>query len=269
MKIQYMSDLHLEFEEGLRPHASKRAPAPFWPPLTDAAVIALAGDIWNRTWGVVWARDLAQAHGKPVVMVAGNHDYWAGSVKNRRSIEVTIADMRAAAGDGVHFLENDAVIIAGTRFLGCTLWTDYDRGNPVTMSDCAWQMNDFEMIAGKLRPQHLLDRHRSSVAWLDAELSRPHGGGTVVVTHHAPGFRPHGLSGDPIDFAYASELEWLVERHGPQIWIHGHLHKVIDYRIGDTRVLSNPRGYARFDPVHDFDAFATVDLGDLNTNQGG
>jgi Icc-related predicted phosphoesterase len=43
--------------------------------------------------------------------------------------------------------------------------------------------------------------------------------------------------------AFASNLEDLILRHQPELWVHGHIHHVRDYPIGDTRVVCNPRGY--------------------------
>ncbi len=85
--------------------------------------------------------------------------------------------------------------------------------------------------------------HRSRI---ERALAEPHAGPTIVVTHHAP----HPLSllaGEatgPGDAAYASDLSAIMEGpHAPDIWIHGHLHRSVDYRVGRTRVLSNARGH--------------------------
>lgn len=67
----------------------------------------------------------------------------------------------------------------------------------------------------------------------------------VVVTHHAPS--PRSLRGGQVtgllDAAYASDLESLILDLQPAAWIHGHVHRSVDYEIGRTRVVSNPLGY--------------------------
>lgn len=35
-----------------------------------------------------------------------------------------------------------------------------------------------------------------------------------------------------------------MHRFGPDLWVHGHMHNSVDYRVGATRVVTNPRGYA-------------------------
>jgi Icc-related predicted phosphoesterase len=63
---------------------------------------------------------------------------------------------------------------------------------------------------------------------------------------------------DPVDAAYASNLEALIEAHGPTLWVHGHIHTCSDYRIENTRIVCNPRGYP--DVESGFNASFIVDL---------
>jgi hypothetical protein len=48
---------------------------------------------------------------------------------------------------------------------------------------------------------------------------------------------------DPLNPAFASRLEGLIERYQPAGWIHGHTHDPCDYELFRTRVVCNPRGY--------------------------
>lgn len=80
-------------------------------------------------------------------------------------------------------------------------------------------------------------------AFLDAELPRPHDGPTVVVTHHAP--HPGSLPDRHAHLAWCddSDLTGLIDERGPDLWVHGHVHRHVDYRIGRTRVVCNAHGY--------------------------
>jgi Icc-related predicted phosphoesterase len=108
-----------------------------------------------------------------------------------------------------------------------------------------------------LLPTDTVRLHRASVAFLHKELSRPFDGATVIVTHHAPSPRSIAsrFCGDPLNSAFASNLDPLISRHEPSLWIHGHMHDSFDYTIGRTRVVCNPRGYfpdqlnSQFDPT--------------------
>lgn len=228
-RIAVYSDLHLEFAPWTLPKSG-----------ADFAVLAGFGD----------ARD---AFGCPVVAVLGNHEHYGGKV------EATIRKTRPAAERlGVELLENQETAIAGVRVLGCTLWTDFrlfagddECRMKLDASLCAEKMTDFRVIrvAGdgfrRFRPKDAAMTHCASVAWLRERLAVPFDGPTVVVTHHAPSPRsiPARFAGDRLSAAYASNLEPLIEEFRPALWVHGHIHDSVDYRIGTTRVLCNPRGY--------------------------
>ena len=241
MKIHVLSDLHCEF-------------APFHPPATDADVVVLAGDTCTGTRGIPLAREWFPD--QPVVYVAGNHEYYGEAFPrlNRKLAE----EGRTA---GIHFLENGEMVIGGVRFLGCTLWTDFELFGERHSSMAAAQgmMNDFRLIRvdpeyRRFRPADARVSHMVSLRWLMDRLDAPFDGPTVVVTHHAPSLRSVNppYRDHPATPAYASDLEWLLDGRAA-LWIHGHTHVCLDYEMGGTRVLSNQRGYpdaavAGFDP---------------------
>ncbi len=86
MKIHRLSDLHTEF-------------ADFDPPETDADVVVLAGDTATGTKGIARAR--AWFPDRPVLYVAGNHEYYGESIPR---LNQKLAEAAEAAG--VHFMEN-------------------------------------------------------------------------------------------------------------------------------------------------------------------
>jgi Icc-related predicted phosphoesterase len=238
MRIWILSDLHLECAD-LR--------EPLEPPQADVCVIA--GDLCRGIDnGVRWlARHIAPA--MPCVYVAGNHEFYKGSIQEG------MAAGRAAAQDspGVHFLENDAVTIGGVRFLGATLWTDFRlQGSPEAAMDHARRrMNDYRQISWQKNPWkrflpfHAYRLHQDSRAFLERELSS-NPGPTVVVTHHLPhplSF-PERFNGDLTNAAYASDLSSVVATGAPALWVHGHVHDSCDYVIHNTRIVANPRGYS-------------------------
>ena len=232
MRLRILSDLHVEFED-------------FEPPPADADVVLLAGDIHVRHHGVDWARD--RFPGVPVVYVPGNHEYYGGALPAH--LETM---KRQAAGSNVRVLENEALRVGGVTFLGCTLWTDFAlHGNAVLHGFAARRLvTDYRAIRAspayhRLRPKDTVALHRQSADWLAATARRCGSENTVVITHHAPSMRslPDDFRGNPVSAAYASNLDQLVEACGARLWIHGHLHRQSDYRLGGTRVVCNPRGY--------------------------
>jgi predicted phosphodiesterase len=244
MRLHILSDLHLEREE-------------FTLPDVDAGVVVLAGDIHRGTAGIEWAAGL----GRPVLYVAGNHEFYGEAFPD------LIGELRAAAaGTGVHVLENDEVVIDGVRFLGCALWSDFEfdgaENRERSMDLCAQLVNDYKLIrrdGRALAPRDTRGAHLESRAWLAERLAVPHDGPTVVVTHHCPVIRgrPDGSVLRAVAGAFASDLSELMGP--PALWVFGHTHRAADLAVAGTRVLSNPRGYPK-QPVAEFDPALAVDL---------
>ncbi len=233
MKIQIASDLHLEFLERSFPDFRVVEPG-------DADVLILAGDIHHGDR----AFDVFRDWHCPVLLLHGNHELY-GSVA-----EVVLAQLRKRGNVGnVHYLEQETVVIAGVRFLGCCLWTDYAlHGDPQhSMRLARVALMDHKAIRtrhGKFRPEAALALHGEARDWLKQTLAQPHDGPTVVCTHHAPhaGSIHPQYTGNPHNPAFVSDLTGLLGM--ADVWIHGHVHNSFDYRVGGTRVVANPRGYA-------------------------
>jgi predicted phosphodiesterase len=247
VRLHVLSDLHLE--RGIQGMAA-----------VEADVLILAGDIDNGTRGVDWARNLAA--GRPVIYVAGNHEFYGHTLPG------LVDELRgAAAGSSVHVLENDEVIIDGVRFLGCTLWSDFDfdgeENRALAMRVCERAVSDYRVIRrnGSDRPlsaQDTRDRHLESRHWLMARLAEDHDGPTVVVTHHAPYvlWRPPEKAWRLIAGAFVSDLSELMG-DSVDVWIYGHTHRAANLEVSGTHVLSNPCGYPD-EPVAGFDPALVV-----------
>jgi predicted phosphodiesterase len=259
VRLHVLSDLHLE--RGAPPaHLARGAPAPG---AAQADVLVLAGDIANGTAGVQWAR--SRADGRPVIYVAGNHEFYGHTLPG------LVDELRvAAAGSSVHVLENDEVIVDGVRFLGATLWSDFDFDGPenrdLAMRVCERAVSDYRLIrrdtlARPLRAQDTRELHLESRRWLTARLAEDHDGPTVVVTHHAPYvlWRPPEKAWRLIAGAFVSDLSELLG-DAVDIWIYGHTHRAANLEVSGTRVLSNPGGYPD-EPVDGFDPGLVVGVG--------
>lgn len=179
------------------------------------------------------------------------------------------------AGTHVYLLENEAVGIGGVRFLGATLWTDFDLFDDREGGmQAALDMNDYWSIitncgagytsngATRLTPKGTLRMHQESVSWLSKELGKQNDRPVVVVTHTAP----HRGSLHPkyehhhISPAFVSDLDPQVRK--ADLWIHGHTHDSFDYRVGGCRVVCNPRGYAGHELNPGFDSGLVVEVYD-------
>ena len=111
-------------------------------------------------------------------------------------------------------------------------------------------MNDYRIVRFSsdnrtLRARDTLKLHAESVAWLTNELAQHDPDRTIVVTHHAPSARSEApqYARSPLTPAFASNLDSLIEQSKIPLWIHGHTHYNVDYRLGSTRILTNQSGY--------------------------
>lgn len=247
MKIQVMSDLHLEVADMEIKNKN------------GADVLVLAGDILvgdkllkqNSQKGEVFRNFLVKARQEynNVVYVAGNHEFYSGG-----KFFGTLRDLETFCSDNnIYFLENKIVEINGVHFLGSTLWTDMNRYDPLTMLDAPNRMNDYKAIVldyGGYRHVSAHDtctRHKKSVDFIKETLEGLKDKTCVVVTHHAPSFQsvdPKYRNERVMNGYYYSDLDYLMWDN-PQVvlWSHGHSHCFMDYHINQTRVVCNPRGY--------------------------
>jgi len=253
MKLHVLSDLHLGFQ-------------PFGQPRTDADLVVLAGDIARPREAVAWALEFT----RPVLYVAGNHEFYGGS------IEGTLADLkRLCEGTHVHLLDDSEVVLDGVRFLGTTLWTDFELfgagdQKAAAMAAATRLLRDFSRITlsesavAAFTPDDAAALFKRHAGWLGTKLAEPHDGPTVVITHHSPSPKSiHPRFADSLlNACFVSDLESLAGAGRAQLWIHGHTHDSFDYRLNGTRVVCNPRGYARGEVNENarFDPTLTVEV---------
>jgi Icc-related predicted phosphoesterase len=249
MRLQIFSDLHADVRP---PKHIEVAP--------DVDAVVVAGDTCEGAErGFALLRQIVPMQ-IPIISVMGNHEYYRSCLPDE-----LIQARRVAPIYGVNLLENDAVVLDGVRFIGCTLWTDYAIFGGANISramrTASDGLNDHRRITWakqpewrRFRPVEALMLHRRSRAFIEADLAEPFDGATVVVTHHAPHPRSmHSRYGtELLSAAYVSDLTAVIEARQPNLWVHGHVHENFDYRIGATRVVCNPHGYGvenkKFDP---------------------
>jgi predicted phosphodiesterase len=233
MRLHVVSDLHL-------------SRAGLVLPGTDADVVVVAGDVARPAAAVAWASGV----GKPVLYVAGNHEFYGGSIDGTRASLARLCD-----GTPVTFLDDGEAIVGGVRFLGTTLWSDFrldatEAARAAARDAARRTIRDFTHIRRDeasevaFSPEDSARLFAGHAAWLDRRLATPHDGPTVVITHHAPSPRSihPRFAGSPVNACFVSDAARLLDGRA-DLWIHGHTHDSFDYVAGGTRVVCNPRGY--------------------------
>ena len=257
MKVQLLSDLHLESED-------------FYPlPNPEAEVLVLAGDI-DSTWKG-YARFAAWP--VPVLVVAGNHEF------DGRDLSLAWPALRQhCAHFGLTLLERDSTVLtsrAGTRvrFVGSVRWCDFDAFGPEGRARALRAGGYFQRVMAAQLDGQPFDTSavrreaQACRAWLAAALTEPprdRWDRTVAITHFAPSLRSadprYGRTPSTASFCNADDD---LLRHA-NLWLHGHLHCRHDYRVqhadgSQTRVVSQARGlHAKGEPLG-FDPGALVE----------
>ena len=243
MRINYINDIHLEF--------GALSENPF-----GGDVLILAGDITVKN-RVDWINEIAKDF-KHVIYVLGNHEFYRQYYNE--TYEKTKKQLVAS---NVHLLQNESVTLDGITFHGTTLWSDFERGNPLSYIQCGNSLSDFNLIYRNLHgkrfsPQLAHLEHVTAKTFLHQNVKK----NDVVVTHHAPTFESIGedFKKSDLNGGYASDLSELIINLEPFLWFHGHLHNTSDYMVHNTRVLNNPRGYREHKMNSDFDVHKFVEI---------
>jgi Icc-related predicted phosphoesterase len=241
MKIWIMSDLHVDACD------YDVAPTP-----EGAQAVVVAGDVCSKLVkrALPWVAANVACRGLPTIYVPGNHEFYTENI----STELLKAREAAREAGVLLLAEGETAVVDGVCFIGGTLWTDYTihgvANAPWAELDAMRYMSDHRVIrvGSQYRRWTTSDAaatHRRQKAAIEKALAANADKPAVVVTHHAPHLNSlrEQAPRDLLDGAYASDLSGLMTRFRPRLWIHGHVHEHKDYRVEDTRIVANPRGY--------------------------
>ena len=236
MKIQYVSDLHLDVSN-LKLE------------FDNPDVLVIAGDVSaSPLFTADWLEQNVPEN-LPVIYVAGNHEYdYRDIATHDYSIMSALTKL-----PNVHFLNNSSKVIKGVKFIGSTLWTGFnafpEMGLVSKLKDIAQNsISDFKIIYNEDRPFSPEDAsiiYKNSRAYIHGELNKPFEGKKVVVTHFPPTRKSiHKMyRGNILNPYFVAEAEDLVIKS--DLWIHGHMHGSVNEHIMGVKVLCNPRGYSK------------------------
>lgn len=266
MRLRILSDLHLELEE-FGPRKQIVTTVDLLSQV-EQDIILLVGDTHTKNNAVRWfggARLTA-----PIYCIAGNHEFF-GSNYPCVLDELRNGLSQNPGGNQIRILENESVDLGGWFLFGATMWTDFCvYGDPVmakvVAGDKETGMKDYKFISHKTQefnPDTTAAIHEESREALISFLELHDPSHSIVMTHHAPSPRSIDCESfgyaNPVNAAYASDLEWIIKKYQPRLWIHGHVHGSFRYHIGNTEVICNPRGYSD-NPNPNFNPHLVVDL---------
>jgi Icc-related predicted phosphoesterase len=251
VKIALASDIHLEFADLILKNEE------------NAEVLILSGDICtvkvfkHKPKERMKVKDFFKRCSfqfPHVVYIMGNHEHYDFDIaKTYDRLKVELADL-----PNIHVLEKETWEHNGVTFVAGTLWTDMNKGDPLTMWHCGKAMNDFQLIKNGNRGisgggyisrwavEDSVEDHKKMLDFINI-VTQDKSKCYVVVTHHAPtplSIHSHYKNDYLMNGAFASDLsEFIMDRPQIKLWTHGHMHNVSDYLVYETRVVCNPRGY--------------------------
>ncbi|HEV2483759.1 MAG TPA: metallophosphoesterase [Puia sp.] len=235
MKIQYCSDLHLEFPEN-RKFLKRNALSPV------GDILLLAGDIvsFNELDKAGEFFDFVSDHYAATYWIPGNHEFYGSDITDKPT------PLWENIRSNVHLVNDQTVDLAGTKLIFSTLWS---RISPPLEWDIQRRISDFSAIAhggGKFTARKFSLLHAESLAFLTDALQQVREAPSIVVTHHVPTLMnyPAVYKNSPITETFAVELFDLIDESGPDYWIYGHHHiNTPAFKIGRTTMLTNQLGY--------------------------
>lgn len=248
MKIQIVSDLHLEF-----------LPVHLIYQLTecDSDVLVIAGDL-HTSRGIIRAlEEVFRYVNKHIVLVPGNHEYYYST---KQHVDEVLQE-HFADHEYIHVLNNSIWEHKNTIFLGSTGWWTANAAK-----DVVHLMNDYNYIYDLVPANCGLDwgweSHNFFVENLKKYDKRNIFGKNITnktvvcVTHNAPSLHSidKEFEGDELNPCFANAWADLMMDYKPDFWIHGHIHSSKEYKIDETLVICNPYGYsgcslnAKFNP---------------------
>jgi len=239
MKIQYASDLHLEFTQNTR--FLKENPI-----VPNADILVLAGDIvtFARQKKANWFFDFLSDNFLQTYWVAGNHEYY------RSDINLFTGSFRKEIRKNVHLVNNITEKHEDVNLIFSILWTKIQEKNMVHLKE---GMSDYHVIQDNgegLHPQKISQLFDENIAFITSELKRLKNEKTVVVTHHVPTLinYPPQFIGDKLSEGFVTELSEMIEELKPNAWIYGHSHdSQQEFQIGETVMLNNALGYVHYE----------------------
>jgi predicted phosphodiesterase len=269
MKISILSDLHLE----IKPCEFKKI---------ECDVMILAGDIHNGTMALSFIEYHIKQGVKHILYVLGNHEFYNthnyskprdtffnsslySNKENSKKVSNSYADTINQwlqfdnEIEQLHVLHNKDFIYENIRFIGTTIWTNFDNDTN-KMYTAKYVMNDYNYITydnNYLTPQNVFNFHLKEVKWLEEQLNcnkESQSKLTFVITHHLPSYKcvDQKYKDNPNNCFWASSLDHLMEKYKIDYWIHGHTHASVDTKIHNTRVICNPRGYGAENDTFDY-----------------
>lgn len=253
MKIQYCSDLHLEFPEN---HAFlKKYPLK---PVGD--ILVIAGDFYLLSYHTASISDFisyASDNFQAVYWLPGNHEFYHSDIASRSF------SFQEKIRSNFFLINNKIITYENANLVFSTLWSHIPLAN---QWDIQQSISDFHVIkhhGKKFTPAHFNAHHQDSLSFIKKNVTNIQEGKKIVITHHVPTLYnyPEIYKSSKLNPAFAVELYDFIESSDIDYWIFGHHHSnVHDFSIGNTKLCTNQLGYVHHNENTGFRRDAYIDI---------
>jgi predicted phosphohydrolase len=252
MKIQYCSDLHLEFPQNRNFLEDN-------PLIPTGDILLLAGDIipFSKLDQVNKFFNLVSSQFEVVYWLPGNHEYYHFDIAKKPTT------LNEKIKSNVFLVNNFTVEHKHVRFIFSTLWSKIGRAHQFEIES---MLSDFHLIKNDsetFTPEDFNNLHNISKKFIQSTLSSSETDKTVVITHHVPTFinYPEQYIGSSLNDAFTVELADMIKDSGIDYWIYGHHHvNTPAFKIGKTELLTNQLGYVAYGEHELFNGSAVIEF---------
>jgi len=273
MKVEYISDLHLDFwiKEHNRSIKLESLIKQFCKSLElfGADVLIIAGDLGHYYVQDSLFLKYVKSIYKDVIIVNGNHDRYlvSNSTKSKYKLnsENRITEIKSfCRSNSIHYLDGDIISINGIKFGGVGMSWDKSFIEQLYARDVSKHevltlfrntMNDSHNIYNKQNEAYFMKHYSNSqvsrfdpLDFYESELNKLKNikDVDVIITHYGPCLPPNmslEYANSNISTFFYFDGSKEIERINAKYWIHGHTHARADYVNKKTRILVNPLGY--------------------------
>ena len=227
MKIQYISDLHLEFIDNKDVFIH----------VQDSDVLVIAGDLGVGESIFDYLIQLSKE--RHVIFVYGNHEFYNKKPINKLKEKGLLIDKE---NKNLHILDKKSVVIDGVKFIGATGWIDgsFKKLNQSIYPSC----NDFYQIKNFEKSYQILGKEDSK--FLKSEIKKSNTKYNIMVTHFLPLIDciSETYIGNIYNPCFSNNYKWVFNYSDKiDYWIHGHSHEYLRKKINSIEFRRNSFGY--------------------------
>lgn len=251
-KIQYCSDLHLEFPENknfVKEH-------PIEP---TGEILLLGGDVIpfalmdKHKDFFSYVSDNFQS----TYWIPGNHEYYHSDISKRSGT------INENIRSNVHLVNNVTIEKDNTRFIFSTLWSKINPDKQLYFEKALSDFHAIQYNRNRFSIERYNELHEDCLRLVTSELQEKYTAKTIVVTHHVPTLLnyPAKYKDSDLNEAFAVELFDLIQANSPDYWIYGHHHvNTQAFKIGKTQMLTNQLGYVKYGEQKGFETNAIIEI---------